>query len=89
MNQQLALDLAQGALTMALMLSAPILVAALVVGTVVSIFQAATQIQEMTLSFVPKALAVSAVAIFMGPWMVSTMLAYTTHLFEMLPQLVR
>jgi flagellar biosynthetic protein FliQ len=89
MTQQMAMDLGQGALMMAIMLAAPMLVAALVVGVAISIFQAATQINEMTLSFVPKVLAVFAAAALAGPWLLSSMLEYTTRLFQMLPSLAR
>ncbi len=89
MTQQMAMDLGQSALMMAIMLAAPMLVAALVVGVAISIFQAATQINEMTLSFVPKVLAVFAAAALAGPWLLSSMLEYTTRLFQMLPSLAR
>jgi flagellar biosynthetic protein FliQ len=66
----------------AISLSAPMLLAGLVVGLLVSIFQAATSINEMTLTFIPKMLAVAAALIFFFPWMMQTMIVFTTNLFE-------
>lgn len=69
----------------ALYLSMPMLLAGLVAGLAISIFQATTQINEMTLSFVPKVLIVIVVAIFTMPWMMNMMLEFTTRIFEMIP----
>jgi flagellar biosynthetic protein FliQ len=71
------------------MLAAPMLIAALVVGLVISVVQAVTQINEVTLSFVPKILAVFAALAVAGPWLISTALSYTVTLFNMLPNMVR
>ncbi len=77
------------AMKTALLLSAPVLVFSLVIGLIISILQAATQIQEMTLTFVPKIFAaVLAVAIF-GPWMLRLMISYTTQLISNIPMYVR
>lgn len=73
---------------MTLMLSAPLLLSALVIGLVVSIFQAATQINEMTLSFIPKLLGIFAALILTGPWMVNTMVDYIQRLFSSIPWMV-
>ncbi len=89
MNDATVIGLGQGALMTALMISAPILVVSLGVGLVVSVFQAMTQINEATLSFVPKVLGVFAVSAVMGPWMIGTMVNYTTQLFVSLPDLAR
>jgi flagellar biosynthetic protein FliQ len=70
------------------MLSMPLLVAALVTGLLVSVFQAATQINEMTLSFIPKLLVMFAVAVLAGPWMLQLLVDYTRRLFESIPGLV-
>lgn len=70
------------AIKTAVMLSAPMLLAGLVIGLLVSIFQAATSINEMTLTFIPKMLAVAAALIFFFPWMMQTMIVFTTNLFE-------
>ena len=66
----------------AISLAAPMLLAGLVVGLLVSIFQAAISINEMTLTFIPKMLAVAVALIFFFPWMLQTMVTYTTNLFE-------
>jgi flagellar biosynthetic protein FliQ len=89
MNDASVIGLGQGALMTALMISAPILIVSLGVGLLVSVFQAMTQINEATLSFVPKVLGVFAVAALMGPWMIGTMVDYTTQLFVALPDLAR
>ncbi len=69
----------------ALLLSMPMLLAGLVAGLAISIFQATTQINEMTLSFVPKILIVIVVAIFTMPWMMNMMIEFTTRIFDMIP----
>jgi len=76
-------------MAVAFKVSAPILIAALAVGVIVSVLQAATQIQEMTLTFVPKVLAIAAVLLFAGPWMMRTMTGFARQLFAMLPALAR
>ena len=89
MTDAAALGLAGEALMTALLVSAPILIVSLVIGVVISIFQAMTQVNEVTMTFVPKILGVFAVAAVFGPWMVGTMVSYTTRLFTTLPLLVR
>lgn len=89
MNQAVLLDLARQTVLMIIMLSAPVLGATLVIGLVVSIFQAVTQIQEATLSFVPKILGVFLALALFGPWMLNTMLTFTSNLLTSLPSLVR
>ena len=76
MDPQQVLTTGQQALTLMLMVSAPVLLVVLVVGLVVSIFQAATQINEATLSFVPKIVAAVAMLAFAGPWMMTTLVEY-------------
>jgi len=76
------------ALMLALLISAPLLVTALAVGVLVGLFQAATQINEMTLSFIPKVLAMAAVLIVAGPWMLRLLVEYTKRLIEGIPGLV-
>lgn len=83
------LELSQRAVALALMISGPILGLGLLVGLVVSIFQAATQIQEMTLTFVPKIIAVGAALVVFGPWMLKSMVVFTTKLLNSLPNFVR
>lgn len=88
MTPQTVLTLAMNALETLMLVSAPLLLAALVTGLVVSVFQAATQINEMTLSFLPKLLAIFAVIVAAGPWMIATMLDYMRRLFEQIPFLI-
>ena len=76
------------AMKVSLLIGAPLLLVALVVGLIISIFQAATQINEMTLSFIPKLLAVFAVLVIAGPWMLVQMVDYMRLLFSSIPQLV-
>ncbi len=89
MNDSQVIAIAGEALWTALVVSAPILVVSLAIGVVVSIFQAMTQVNEATLTFVPKLLGVFAVSALMGPWMVGTMVQYTHRVFATLPQAVR
>lgn len=89
MNDAQAMAIAGEALWTALLVSAPILIVSLAIGVVVSIFQAMTQVNEATLTFVPKLLGVFAVSALMGPWMVGTMVQYTHRVFATLPQAVR
>lgn len=85
MNPQSVITLGQQALSVMLMIAAPMLVAALVVGLIVSILQAATQINEMTLSFIPKLLAMIATLVIAGPWMIAVYVDYVRRLFESIP----
>jgi flagellar biosynthetic protein FliQ len=89
MNELFALEIGRNALMMTVMLAAPMMGAALVVGLLVSIFQALTQINEQTLTFVPKILAVFAAMVVTGPWLLNTLVNYTAGLFAMLPNMVR
>lgn len=89
MTDASVLDLAQRALMVAVLVSAPVLGIGLVVGLIVSIFQAATQIQEMTLTFVPKILATIAAVVIFGPWMLSSLVNFTTKLLNSLPDMVK
>jgi flagellar biosynthetic protein FliQ len=78
----------QQGLMMLLMVSAPVLIVILVVGLVVSVFQAATQINEATLSFVPKIVAAVAVLAVAGPWMMTTLVEYLQRVLQSIPQAV-
>jgi flagellar biosynthetic protein FliQ len=73
---------------MVLLICGPLLILALVVGLIISIFQATTQIQEQTLAFVPKIVAVLLGIIFFGPWMLSQLLSYTTDIFSNLTRFI-
>lgn len=85
MTEATVIDLGSNALMIILMLGAPVLIVTLIMGLIVSVFQATTQIHEMTLTFVPKIAATVAVLVILGPWMVSSMLSYTANLFAALP----
>ena len=85
MNPQSVITLGQQALYVMLMIAAPMLLAALLVGLVVSILQAATQINEMTLSFIPKLVAMLAALVIAGPWMITFFVDYMRRLFEAIP----
>jgi flagellar biosynthetic protein FliQ len=85
MNSQMVLTMGQEALLMLLMVSAPVLGAALVVGLLVSLFQAVTQIHEATLAFVPKLVAVIAVFAIAGPWMLTMLVEYIRRMIEAIP----
>lgn len=80
--------LGQHALEVMLMLAAPMLLVALVVGLIVGVFQAATQINEMTLSFIPKLVALAATMVIAGPWMLKLLVSYTRELYESIPSLI-
>jgi len=88
MTPETVLTIGQQAIEMTLMISAPLLLSALVIGLIVSIFQAATQINEMTLSFIPKLLGTFLVLIFAGPWMVNTLVDYIQRLFGNIPWMI-
>ena len=88
MTSQSVLAIGQQALEMMLLISAPMLLTALAVGLLVSVLQAATQINEMTLSFIPKLIGMFGVLIISGPWMVSMMVDYIQRLFGSIPWLV-
>jgi flagellar biosynthetic protein FliQ len=82
------MTIGQQALELTIMVSAPPLLTALIIGLLVSIFQAATQINELTLSFIPKLLGAFVVLIISGPWMIGILLDYITRLFSSIPYLV-
>ncbi len=88
MNQDTVVNLASQAMSLALKVGGPILLVALVIGLVVSIFQAVTQIQEQSLSLIPKIAGVAVVTILLGPWMLGQLVAYTTALFTAIPTMV-
>ena len=88
MTPDFVMSMGYEAMKMALLLAAPLLLVALVTGLVISLFQAATQINEATLSFIPKLLAVFATAVVAGPWMLGLVLDYIRALFSSIPQLV-
>ncbi len=85
MTPESVINLAQQALQVTLLMAAPPLLAALLTGLLVSVFQAATQINEMTLSFIPKLLAIFVVLVLFGPWMLGILLDYIRTLFTGIP----
>ncbi|WP_428908651.1 flagellar biosynthesis protein FliQ [Niallia sp. Krafla_26] len=82
MTPETIIAIAEDGIWMVLLLSGPLLIIALVVGLIVSIFQATTQIQEQTLAFIPKIVAVLLGIVIFGPWMLSHMLSYTSDIFS-------
>ena len=88
MNQDVVINLVMQAITVAVKVALPLLLVGLIIGLLVSIFQAVTQIQEQTLSFIPKILAIAGVLIVGGPWMLNQLLSYTTDLWSSIPNLI-
>jgi len=88
MTPETVMTVGTRALEITLMLSAPLLLVALVVGLVVGVFQAATQINEMTLSFIPKLLGLAAAIAIAGPWMIRLIVSYTRELIQSSPSLI-
>jgi len=88
MTPESVLTIGRHALEVTLLLSAPLLLAALAVGLLVGVFQAATQVNEMTLSFIPKLLGVAAMLALAGPWMLKVLVGYTRDLIMSIPGLV-
>jgi flagellar biosynthetic protein FliQ len=88
MTPESVMTMGYQAMKLTLLLGAPLLLVALITGLLVSLFQAATQINEMTLSFIPKLLAVFATLVIAGPWMLGEVLDYMHNLFSSIPQLV-
>jgi flagellar biosynthesis protein FliQ len=89
MTEQYAIDVARNAFVVALQIGGPLLASSLVIGMLVSVFQAVTQINEQTLSFVPKILVIAAALAVLGPWMATTLVSYMVGTFNSLPQLAR
>lgn len=89
MTEELIVHLGQDALKTTAILAAPLLLTTLIVGLAVSVFQALTQINEATLTFVPKMIIIAIVIILAGPWMMDVMSQYTVNLFENLATMVR
>ncbi len=89
MSPEFVTGLGLEALKMIGILAGPLLVAGLVVGLLVSVFQAVTSIQEMTLTFIPKMVVVGFVLVFLFPWMLELMMEYTTRIISEIPQYIR
>ena len=88
MTPESVMTIGRHALELTLLVSAPLLLAALAVGLLVSVFQAATQINEMTLSFIPKLIAILGMLVVAGPWMITMMVDYMRRLLENLPFMI-
>jgi len=88
MNPDTVIAIVRQALEVAMLVAGPLLLASLLMGLLVSVFQAATQINEMTLSFIPKLLVMFVVLVVMGPWAVQLLVDYVTRLFGSIPTLV-
>ncbi len=88
MTPEAVMEVAREAMYITMLLAAPLLLSALAVGLIVGIFQAATQIQEMTLSFIPKLLAMALALVVAGPWMLDVISTFTLRLFGDIPTLI-
>jgi flagellar biosynthesis protein FliQ len=88
MDQDTVINLASQAMSLAFKVAGPLLLAAMIVGLVVSIFQAVTQIQEQSLTLIPKIAALAVIVVLLGPWMLGQIVAYTTNLYTAIPTLV-
>jgi flagellar biosynthetic protein FliQ len=88
MNQDMVVNLAMQAMQLALKLGGPIMIVGLLIGLVISVFQAVTQIQEQTLSFIPKIVGLAVVIVVAGPWMLGQLLVYTEELWGSIPSMV-
>lgn len=88
MSETFVLSLAQNALMIALILAGPVLVISLIIGSLVSLIQAATQINEVTLTFIPKIIGIALVFLLLGAWMLQQLVQFTVNLFQSLPNLI-
>ncbi len=88
MDQNTVVDLASQAMTVALKIGGPMLLAGLVIGLIVSIFQAVTSIQEATLTFIPKIIGLGLIIVILGPWMLQQIVSYTADLFNSIPTMI-
>jgi flagellar biosynthetic protein FliQ len=88
MDQDTVVSLATSAMTLAIEVAGPLLLVGLVIGLVVSIFQAVTQIQEQSLSFIPKIVGLAALIVILGPWMLGQLVSYAQNLYMSIPQLI-
>jgi flagellar biosynthetic protein FliQ len=88
MTQDTVVHLASQAMTLAFKVAGPMLLVAMAVGLLVSIFQAVTQIQEQSLTLIPKIAAIAVVVVVLGPWMLGQLVAYTVNLYSSIPSMV-
>ncbi|MFI5010429.1 MAG: flagellar biosynthesis protein FliQ, partial [Solirubrobacterales bacterium] len=87
-NQDTVVNLASQAMSLSLKVAGPLLLVGLVLGLLVSVFQAVTQIQEQSLTLIPKIVGVAVVVVVLGPWMLGQLVSYTTNLYTAIPSLV-
>jgi flagellar biosynthetic protein FliQ len=87
-NQDTVVNLASQAMSLALKIGGPLLLVGLVIGVIVSVFQAVTQIQEQSLSLIPKIVGVAVVVVLLGPWMLGQLVSYTSALYTAIPTMV-
>ena len=88
MNEDTVVNLASQAMTLALKVAGPLLITGLVIGIIVSLVQAVTQIQEQSLTFIPKIVGIGLVILLLGPWMLQQIVDWTTNLYMSIPQLI-
>ena len=88
MTPETVLNVGRQALEVTALVSGPLLISSLIVGLIVAMFQAATQINEMTLTFIPKLLTIGAVLLLSGPWLLQTLMTFTVRLIQSIPQLI-
>ena len=89
MTEQTVIDIGSRTLWVAMEVAAPALISALVIGLVVSIIQAATQINEQTMTFIPKVIVMTIALVLCGPWIMQTMMAFTVNIFHSIPTIIR
>jgi flagellar biosynthesis protein FliQ len=88
MNQDTVVSLATQAMTLAIEVAGPMMLVGLVIGLIVSVFQAVTSIQEQSLSFIPKIIGLAALVVILGPWMLGQLVNYAENLYTSIPQLI-
>lgn len=88
MSPELVINIVQNALYVLIIVAAPVLLVSLLVGLLISVLQAATQINEMTLTFIPKLLALFVTLVLAGPWMINTLIDYTVRLYQSIPNAI-
>lgn len=88
MNEALVIEIGRQTVQVALLVAMPLLLVSLVIGLAISLFQVATSLQDVTLTFVPKIVAVGLMLIFAGTWMLQVLVAFTRHMFETFPEVI-
>lgn len=88
MTPETVMTVGRQALEVTAMLAGPLLISSLIVGLIIALFQAATQINEMTLTFIPKLMTIGLVLLVGGPWLLQSLMSYTVRLFHSIPQLI-